>query len=52
MITKFKTKLSNVDGLKVLEIKYKEDTLVNWADANQYVSKIIRKGWWYLSSNF
>lgn len=45
MITKFKTKLSNVDGLKVLEIKYKEDTLVNWSEANQYVCKHIRKGW-------
>lgn len=45
MITKFKTKLSNVEGLKVLEIKYKEDTLVNWSEANQYVSKFIKKGW-------
>jgi hypothetical protein len=45
MITKFKTKISNVDGLKVLEIKYKDKTLVNWSEANQYVSKCIKKGW-------
>ncbi len=45
MITKFKIKQSNIDGLKVLEIKYKEDTLVNWSEANEYVSKLIRKGW-------
>tara|TARA_R100001082_G_scaffold84775_2_gene51359 strand:- start:35 stop:235 length:201 start_codon:yes stop_codon:yes gene_type:complete len=45
MITKFKTKLSNVDGLKVLEIKYKDETLVNWSEANQYISKYIKKGW-------
>tara|TARA_Y100001972_G_C7487014_1_gene247209 strand:+ start:145 stop:345 length:201 start_codon:yes stop_codon:yes gene_type:complete len=45
MITKFKTKLCNVDGLKVLEIKYKDETLINWSEANQYVSKFIKKGW-------
>ena len=45
MITKFKNKQSNIDGLKVLEIKYKEDTLVNLSEANEYVSKLIRKGW-------
>ena len=45
MITKFKIKQSNIDGLKVLEIKYKEDTLVNWSEANENVSKLIRKGW-------
>ena len=45
MITNFKTKIENVNGLKVLEIKYKENTLVNWSEANQYVRKFIRKGW-------
>lgn len=45
MITNFKTNIENVDGLKVLEIKYKEETLVNWSEANQFVSKFIRKGW-------
>ena len=45
MITNFKTKIENVNGLKVLEIKYKENTLVNWSEVNQYVSKFIRKGW-------
>ena len=45
MITKFKTKLSNVDGLKVLEIKFKEKTLDNWSEATQFVSKYISNGW-------
>ena len=45
MITNFKTNIENVDGLKVLEIKYKEETLINWCEANQFVSKFIRKGW-------
>lgn len=45
MITKFKTKLSNVDGLEVLEIKYKEETLINWSESIQYINKYIRKGW-------
>ena len=29
MITNFKTNIENVNGLKVLEIKYKEETSVN-----------------------
>ena len=45
MITNFKTKIENVDGLKVLEIKYKEDSLVNWNEGNQFVSKFIKRGW-------
>ena len=43
MITKFKIKQSNIDGLKVLEIKYKEDTLVNWSEANEYVANLLEK---------
>lgn len=45
MITNFKTNIENVNGLKVLEIKYKEETLVNWSEANQFVSKFIKRGW-------
>ena len=45
MITNFKTNIENVNGLKVLEIKYKEETSVNWSEANQFVSKFIKRGW-------
>ena len=45
MITNFKTKIENIDGLKVLEIKFKEDSLVNWNEGNQFVSKFIKRGW-------
>lgn len=45
MITDFKTKEEVVDGLKVLEIKYQDETIINWSEANQFVSKFIRRGW-------
>lgn len=45
MITDFKTNIKDVNGLKVLEIKYKEQSIINWSEANQFVSKFIRKGW-------
>ena len=45
MITDFKSKIEEVDGLKVLEIKYQDETIINWSEANQFVSKFIRKGW-------
>ena len=45
MITNFKTKIENVNGLKVLEIRFKEDTLVKWAEGNRFVSRFIKKGW-------
>jgi|TARA_R110000824_G_scaffold29979_3_gene99129 hypothetical protein len=45
MITNFKTNIKDKNGLKTLEIKYREITLINWGEANQFVSKFIRQGW-------
>jgi len=45
MITNFKTNIKDKNGLKTLEIKYREITLINWSEANQFVSKFIRQGW-------
>ena len=45
MITIFKTNIKDENGLKTLEIKYKELSLINWHEANQFVSKFIRQGW-------
>jgi hypothetical protein len=45
MITNFKTKIKDVEGLKVLEIKFKEESLIGWSEGNRFISKFIRKGW-------
>ena len=45
MITNFKTKIENNGGSKTLIIKYKDETIINWTEANQFVSKFIRQGW-------
>lgn len=45
MITNFKTKIENNSGSKTLIIKYKDETIINWSEANQFVSKFIRQGW-------
>ena len=45
MITNFKTNIKDENGLKTLEIKFKEGSLINWSEGNQFVSKFIKKGW-------
>ena len=45
MITNFKTKIENVNGLKVLEIKYLDNSdLYSWKSYH-LIQKFIKKGW-------
>jgi len=45
MITNFKTNIKDENGLKTLEIKFKELSVINWSEGNQFVSKFIKQGW-------
>tara|TARA_R100000329_G_scaffold122734_1_gene101290 strand:- start:201 stop:401 length:201 start_codon:yes stop_codon:yes gene_type:complete len=45
MITKFKTKLENVNGLKVLEIKYLDNSNLDYWKAYHLIQKFVKKGW-------